>query len=99
MRLKRSLAGLVGTAILLPTAYFSYIVGRGMYYDYILFPKLKADDHYIAPTRWQDFTFIAVFWTCVLAIAFLSFRMIRFAFKPKIEFADIPHSEEIISRP
>lgn len=81
LRLKRSLAGLVGTAILLPSLYFSYIVGRGMYYDYILFPKLKADEHYIAPTRWQDFTFLAVFWIVVLTVAFVAFRMIRFAVK------------------
>ena len=82
--LKRSLAGLVGTAIALPSVYFSYIVGRGMYYDYVLFPKLKAEDHYIPPTRWQDFTFLAFFWTSVLAVAFLSFRMLRFAFKPNV---------------
>jgi hypothetical protein len=37
---------------------FQFVVGRGIYYDYILFPKLKADEHYIGPTRWQDFTFL-----------------------------------------
>jgi hypothetical protein len=83
-RLKRSLAGLVGAAILLPSLYFSYIVGRGMYYDYILFPKLKADDHYIPPTRWQDFTFLGVFWPVVLTVAFVAFRMIRFAVKSNV---------------
>jgi hypothetical protein len=80
--LKRSVAGLVGTALLLPSLYFSWTVGRGMYYDYILFPKLKADEHYIAPTRWQDFTFLAVFWVVVLTVAFVAFRLIRFAVKP-----------------
>jgi predicted permease len=87
--LKRRLAGLVATVILLPTAYFSYVVGRGMYYDYILFPKLKAEDHYIAPTRWQDFTFLAVFWMFILAVAFLSFRMVRFALKRDVQAS--PH--------
>jgi len=55
-----------------------------MYYDYILFPKLKADEHYIAPTRWQDFTFLAVFWIVVLTVAFVASRMIRFAVKPNL---------------
>jgi hypothetical protein len=72
----------VGSGILLPIMYFSYTVGLGMYYDYILFPKLKAEDHYIAPTRWQDFTFLAVFWTVASVLAFVSSRMIRFALKP-----------------
>jgi hypothetical protein len=88
--LKRSLSGLVGivgSAILLPTLYFSYTVGRGMYYDYVLFPKLKAEDHYIAPTRWQDFAFLAAFWTIVLVLAFVSYRLIRFALKPKVHLA------------
>jgi hypothetical protein len=84
---KRSLSGLAGTAIFFPILYFSYTVGRGMYYDYILFPKLKADDHYIAPTRWQDFTFLAAFWTVVLVLAFVSYRLIRFALKPKVRLA------------
>jgi hypothetical protein len=53
-----------------------------MYYHYILFPKLKADEHYIAPTRWQDFTFLAVLWVVILTVAFVAFRLIRFAVKP-----------------
>lgn len=81
--LKRSLSGLAGTAILLPSLYFSYIVGHGMYYDYVLFPKLKVQDHYIAPNRWQDFAFLAIFWTVALAVFFASFRLICFALKPR----------------
>ena len=55
-----------------------------MYYDYILFPKLKADDHYITPTRWQDLAFLAIFWTVALTVAFAAFRMIQFAVKPSV---------------
>lgn len=83
MQIKRSLSGLVGTTILLPSLYFSCVVGRGMYYDYILFPKLKAEDHYIAPMRWQDFAFLGIFWTTVLVLFFASFRLIRFALKER----------------
>jgi hypothetical protein len=63
---KRLSAGFLGTAVLAPTLFFSYRVLQTIYYDYFLFPKLKAEDHYIAPTRWQDFAFQAIFWTIAL---------------------------------
>jgi hypothetical protein len=80
---KRWLAGLLGMLILIPTLFFSYRVGDGIYYDYILLPKLKAEDHYIAPTRWQDFVFQAMFWATVVLLLFVAFRLIRFALKPR----------------
>jgi hypothetical protein len=42
------------------------------------------EDHYIAPTRWQDFAFQAIFWTAILLLLFAAFRLIRFALKPQI---------------
>jgi len=54
-----------------------------MYYEYVLFPKLKAEDHYIAPTRWQDFAFLAIFWTSAVVLSIVSFLLIRFAMKPR----------------
>ena len=80
--LKRCMAGGVGAAILIPSLFFSYRVGQGIYYDYVLFPRLKAEDRYIAPTRWQDFAFQAIFWTIALLLLFVAFRLIRFALKP-----------------
>ena len=87
--------GLVGAIILLPSLYFSYVVGRGMYYDYVLFPQLKAEDHYIAPTRWQDFAFLGIFWTTVLVLFFVSFRLIRFALMHRTAVMT-PHESETI---
>jgi hypothetical protein len=81
--MKRFLSGLLGTAILIPVAYFSYIVGKDCYYNYVLFPRLKAEDHYIVPIRWQDFVFLTIFWTTVLASSFVSFHLIRFAMKSR----------------
>jgi len=75
------MAGVVGASILVPTLFFSYRVAQGIYYDYVLFPKLKAEDHYIAPSRWQDFAFQAIFWTAALLLLFAAFRLIRFALK------------------
>jgi hypothetical protein len=40
--LKRLLAGLVGATVIIPSLFFSYRVIQGIYYDYILFPRLKA---------------------------------------------------------
>jgi hypothetical protein len=81
--LKRFLVGAVGVAILFPSFFFSYHVGQGIYYDYFLFPRLKAEEHYIAPTRWQDFAFQLIFWPTVLLLLYVAFRLIRFALKPR----------------
>lgn len=80
-QLKRCVAGVAGAAILIPTLFFGYRVAQGIYYDYVLFPKVKAEDHYIAPTRWQDFAFQTIFWTVALLLLFAAFRLIRFALK------------------
>ena len=79
--IKRYLSGLAGTGISIGTAYFGYNVARGMYYNYFLWPKEKAEEHYIVPTRWQDLTFLAVFWVTLLLMVFISFRLIRFALR------------------
>ena len=77
--LKRLLAATVGAGLAISSLFFSYRVMQGIYYDYISFPRLKAEDHYVAPTRWQDFTFQTVFWTFSLLALLAAFRLIRFA--------------------
>ncbi len=79
--IKKYLSGLAGTCIFIGTAYFSYNVARGMYYNYFLWPKEKAEKHYIIPTRWQDLTSLVVFWATSLLLLFFSFRLIRFALR------------------
>jgi len=79
---KRLLAGAVGIAVFLPTLFFSYRVGQGIYYDYFLFPKVKTEDHYLAPMRWQDFAFQGLFWTVTLLVLFVVFRLIRYTLRP-----------------
>lgn len=79
--LKRYMVGMLGSAVLATTLLFCYRVGQGIYYDYVLFPRLKAEDRYIMPTRWQDFAFQAIFWTAALLLLFASFRLIRFALR------------------
>ena len=52
-----------------------------MYYEYVLLPRLKAEEHYIMPTRWQDWTFPAIFWVGALVLFLFGFRLIRYAMK------------------
>jgi hypothetical protein len=80
---KRYFSGFAGTVVFGATAYFSYIVAQGLYYSYIVWPKEKADEHYIVPTRWQDLAFLVVFWVVSLLLFFISFRLIRFALKDR----------------
>jgi len=77
------MAAVAGAALLIPTMFFSYRVGWGIYFEYVLFPKEKAEEHYIVPSRWQDFAFQAIFWTAVLILLFICFRLIRFALKSR----------------
>jgi len=79
--IRRYLSGLAGAGILIGTAYLSYNVALGMYYNYFLWPKEKAEEHYIIPTRWQDLTFLVGFWATSLLLLYLSFLLIRFALK------------------
>lgn len=79
--IKRYSSGFVGVGILAVTVYFSFVVARGMYFSYILWPKEKAGEHYILPTRWQDLTFLSIFWATSIVLLFVSFRLIRFAVK------------------
>jgi hypothetical protein len=81
--LKRCLSGVLAITMLAPSLYFTFIVGQGMYYEYFLWPREKAEEHYIAPTRWQDLVFLAVFWTAIAVALFVSFRLLRFALKSR----------------
>jgi hypothetical protein len=79
--MRKILSGLLGMALLVPVLYFSYIVGEDTYDNYVVFPKTK--ERYAVPTRWQDFAFLAIFWTTVLLLSFVSLRLIRFAMKSR----------------
>jgi hypothetical protein len=79
--IRRYLSGFAGASIFIVMAYFSFNVAQGMYYNYFLWPKEKAEEHYVIPTRWQDLTFIVVFWAISLFLFLLSFRLVRFALK------------------
>jgi hypothetical protein len=74
-RRKRFLSALVATLILIPSLYFSYAVGRGMYYEYILFPKLKAEDHYILRLVGKILPSSLFFWTTAFLLFYRLFSI------------------------
>lgn len=79
--IKRYFSALGGAAVLAVNVYFSFNVAMGMYYSYIVWPRQKVEEHYIMPRRWQDLTFLIVFWATSFVLLFVSFLLIRSAFK------------------
>jgi len=63
------------------------VLGSGwvqeLYYNYILFPKIKADDGYIMPLRWQDIVAQLLIASLLTGLFLLSSQLLRSAFRPK----------------
>jgi hypothetical protein len=76
---RRFTSGLVGLVVLSATAWMGFLQVEDAYYSYYLFPKFK--EGYIAPTRWQDFVFISVFWVVAILLFYVSYRLLKYAFK------------------
>lgn len=76
---RRFTSGLVGLVVLSATAWMGFLQVEVAYYNYYLFPKLK--EGYIAPTRWQDFVFISVFWVVATLLFYVPYRLLKYAFK------------------
>jgi hypothetical protein len=51
------------------------------YYNYIVFPRVKAEDHYIMPLRWQDIVAEVSIACILIALLFLSVHLLRSAFR------------------
>jgi hypothetical protein len=76
---RRVAAGLVGGTLLLETLFTAYSSGRSMYYDYYLYPMVK--DGYVMPLRWQDIVFLVVYWVGAVAVAYVSYRLLKYALR------------------
>lgn len=75
----RFAAGLVGGTLLLETLFTAYSSGRSMYYDYYFYPMVK--DGYVMPLRWQDITFLVVYWFGAITLLYLSYRLLKYALR------------------
>ena len=79
MTIRRTTSGLVGGLLIVAAAVQAYLLGKGAYYDYYFFPKFK--DLYVAPTRWQDFVWLLETWGEVFLLFYLSYRLLKYAFR------------------
>jgi hypothetical protein len=56
---------------------------RTAYYNYILWPREKAEDHYIMPLRWQDIVAEASIACVLVGLLLLSAYLLRSGFRPQ----------------
>jgi hypothetical protein len=79
----RWISGSVGIALLSLTFYLGYGYVNSAYYAYYLWPKEKAEDHYIMPLRWQDIVAQVVTGAVLAGFLVCSAYLLRSAFRAK----------------
>jgi hypothetical protein len=77
--LRRAIAGLVGIPLLLVTLTEAYFQSFGFYAEHYTFPMEKFGVR--TPLRWQDIAFLAVFWPTAVALIYVSYRLLKCAFR------------------
>ena len=76
---RRLIPALVGSLLLMGTLAEAYFQSFGFYKEHYVWPKEKYG--VLTPLRWQDVAFLAVFWPLALALFYLSYRLLRYAFR------------------
>src|SRR5713101_5873469 len=79
----RWISALVGIALLGLTSYLGYGYGKNAYYSYYLWPKEKAEDHYIMPLRWQDIVAQVVIGSVLVGLLVCAVYLLSSAFRPR----------------
>jgi hypothetical protein len=74
-------SGVSGTVLLGLTLFVVSGFVESLYYDYIFYPRVKAEDHYIMPLRWQDITAESLIACVLIALVLLSTYLLRSAFR------------------
>jgi hypothetical protein len=69
----------VGSLILLGTLVEAYLGSFGFHQDHYLFPIEKYG--VLTPLRWQDTVFFGAFWALVLLLLYLSYFLLKRAFR------------------
>ena len=80
-KLKRAIAGLAGVPLLLATLSEAYFQSFGFYVEHYTFPMEKYGVR--TPLRWQDIVFLAVFWPIAVVLVYVSYRLLKYAFRPE----------------
>jgi hypothetical protein len=79
MQMRRVLSGLLGALLLFGTVVEAIRGSLGFYREYYLMPREKYG--VITALRWQDIAFFAAFWAVVIALLYVSYRLLRLAFR------------------
>lgn len=79
MRTRRLISALVGGLLLLGTLVEGYFQSFGFYQEHYVWAKEKYG--VLTPLRWQDIVFLVVFWLIAIALFYLSYRLLRYAFR------------------
>jgi hypothetical protein len=76
---RRIIAGLAGAIILGATLTEGYFQSFGFYLEHYVWPMEKYG--VLTPLRWQEIAFLSVFWPTATALLYLSYRLLRHAFR------------------
>ena len=76
--LGRFISALAALLLLSGTLVESYFQSFGFYQEHYLWPKEKYG--VVIPLRWQDILFLVVFWPVAIALFYLSYRLLKYAF-------------------
>jgi hypothetical protein len=76
--LSRFISTLAALLLLSGTLVESYFQSFGFYQEHYLWPKEKYG--VVIPLRWQDILFLVVFWPVAIALFYLSYRLLKYAF-------------------
>jgi hypothetical protein len=75
----RFMAALAGGPLLLVTLVETYFQSFGFYKEHYLIPMEKYG--VLTPLRWQDIVFLIVFWLLAIAVLYVSYRLLKYAFR------------------
>jgi hypothetical protein len=79
MRIRRLISALGGCLLLLGTGVEGYFQSFGFYQEHYVWPKEKYG--VLSPLRWQDLAFLIAFWFIAVALFYLSYRLLKYAFR------------------
>jgi hypothetical protein len=79
MLARRLISAMVGILLLVGTLVEAYFQSFGFYKEHYVWPMEKYG--VLTPLRWQDRIFSVGFWLVAIGLLYLSYRLLRYAFR------------------
>ena len=76
---RRFMPALAGSLLLVGTLLEAYFQSFGFYEEHYVWPKEKCG--VLTPLRWQDVAFLVVFWPVASGLFYMSYRLLKYAFR------------------